>query len=156
MIVRPQLTGWLSLIPTASGGRRSAIATGYRPQARIPGSVVIAGGDALEDVVTDCAIELEGLAELQPGETAHVRVTPVSPEYWRRLGPRDTVTLVEGRRAVGSVIVEIGLDPETLTEWFREREEQAHPADLEERVERIRRATDDFVRRQASRDIQRR
>jgi hypothetical protein len=85
-----------------------------------------------------------------------VRVTPVSPEYWRRLGPRDTVTLVEGRRAVGSVIVEIGLDPETLTEWFREREEQAHPADLEERVERIRRATDDFVRRQASRDIQRR
>ncbi|UJB45921.1 hypothetical protein [Streptomyces sp. A1-5] len=48
---------------------------------------------------------VECVQELGPGETADVRLAPLSPEQWRQLKPGDVMTMHEGRPAVGTATV---------------------------------------------------
>ncbi|MBW8737042.1 MAG: hypothetical protein JF621_07900 [Streptomyces turgidiscabies] len=56
---------------------------------------------------------VEFAEELAPGETADVRLAPLSPEQWRHLKVGDVITMHEGRPASGTATVIEVLLPHT-------------------------------------------
>ncbi|MBV7652608.1 hypothetical protein ABZ649_05090 [Streptomyces albidoflavus] len=92
----------LTLLGTDEGGRQGAFSGDgqLRPLWDI--------GNRTSDGERDLNIALvwvEFAQELGPGETADVRLAPLSPEQWRNLKPGDVITMHEGRPAVGTATV---------------------------------------------------
>jgi hypothetical protein len=79
------------LLPTADGGRRTGIGSGYRPSWR---------GDRKPEW-NDAAIELDGTDRLEPGEEAMAWLLLGVPEHWKgRVQPGDVLEAAEGSRLV--------------------------------------------------------
>ncbi|MEU7579786.1 hypothetical protein AB0B50_19530 [Streptomyces sp. NPDC041068] len=100
----------LSLLGTEEGGRRTAFAGDgrLRPLWDI-GNRTAQGEPALNVAV----LWVEYADELGPGETADVRLAPLSPEQWRHLKAGDTITMHEARPVVGTATV-IEVEPGTV------------------------------------------
>ncbi|MEV6757193.1 hypothetical protein [Streptomyces sp. NPDC051214] len=92
----------LTLLGTDEGGRRSAFSGDgrLRPLWDI--------GQHTSDGESDlriASIWVEFAQELGPGESADVRLAPLSPEPWRNLRPGHVITMHEGRPVVGTATV---------------------------------------------------
>ncbi|MFC5219817.1 hypothetical protein [Streptomyces coerulescens] len=92
----------LTLLGTDEGGRRGAFSGDgqLRPLWDI--------GNRTSDGERDlniASVWVEFAQELGPGETADVRLAPLSPEQWRNLKTGDVITMHEGRPAVGTATV---------------------------------------------------
>ena len=87
------------LLPTAEGGRRAPIVSGYRCNCRIDHTDV--DGRTYHDA-TLYLIDTESLA---PGDTARARVRPHDPDAWSTLTEGSRFELCEGPRTVGVAIV---------------------------------------------------
>lgn len=92
----------LSLPPAREGGRRSAFAGQgqLRPVWDI-GRVTADGGRELYVA----AVWVEGAESLGPGESAPVRLAPLSPDRWRHLAPGTVITMHEGRPVAGTATI---------------------------------------------------
>ncbi|WP_323137941.1 hypothetical protein [Streptomyces sp. NBC_01433] len=92
----------LSLLRTEEGGRRTAFSgDGHlRPLWGI-GNRAPNG----ERAVNVARLWVEQVPRMAPGESATVRLAPLSPEQWRHLRPGDVITMHEGRPAVGTATV---------------------------------------------------
>lgn len=90
----------LTLLTTAAGGRRSAIASDYRPSWSI-GNRTESG----EPELNDAPVTLEDHRALNPGETGVVRLHPLWPEAWRQLTEGREINMQEGPRVVGHATV---------------------------------------------------
>ena len=98
----------VDLAPTDRGGRRRALADGYRAS--------LSFGRRrrdVEPVVHDAVLVLEDAAELAPGGSATARAWVVSPEELpRTLAAGSVVTLLENDRIVGRArVLELLVDP---------------------------------------------
>lgn len=92
----------LRLLPPTEGGRRTPI----------PGKGILrplwdlgrrtAAGDP--DLLV-ARIWIESAPTLPPGATGSVRLGPLSPALWRHLRPGMTITMHEGRPAVGTATI---------------------------------------------------
>ena len=95
------LVARLKLLPTAAGGRQHALKAGYRPSFWI--------GKRLTDegirLYHDARLELVDTAELQPGEEAIVRLTPLAPDLWPDLVAGEELEMCEGHKLVGIATV---------------------------------------------------
>lgn len=92
----------LSLKGTEEGGRSRPIATGYRPSFWL--GAIVNG----ERAYSDAAVYLEGIEQLEPGETAVVRLRPSLPDDWRDIEVGSEIELCEGRRVLGvATVVEL-------------------------------------------------
>ena len=92
----PYLEARVTVTRTEDGGRRYPVCSGYRVDWEI--------GHFLEDATPHLfagPIELIEAEELRPGETGAIRIYPLSPEYWKHLGTRSEIRMVEGDRLVG-------------------------------------------------------
>lgn len=92
----------LTLLGTDEGGRRSAFSGDgrLRPLWDI--------GHRTSDGERDLRIAslwVEFAQKLGPGESADVRLAPLSPEPWRNLQPGHVITMHEGRPVVGTATV---------------------------------------------------
>ncbi|MEV7090744.1 hypothetical protein AB0O07_33620 [Streptomyces sp. NPDC093085] len=95
----------LSLLSTEEGGRQTAFPGQgqLRPLWDI-GNRAPDGGQA----VNVARLWVEGVPGLAPGESATVRLAPLSPEQWRHVEPGDGITMHEGRPVVGmATIIEV-------------------------------------------------
>ncbi|MGY3205315.1 hypothetical protein [Streptomyces sp. TE5632] len=92
----------LSLLSTEEGGRRTAFSGQgqLRPLWDI-GNRAPDGGQA----VNVAQLWVEGAPGLAPGESATVRLAPLSPEQWRHVQPGDVITMHEGGPVVGTATV---------------------------------------------------
>lgn len=92
----------LSLLSTEEGGRRTAFAGQgqLRPLWDI-GNRAPDGGQA----VNVARLWVEGAPGLAPGESATVRLAPLSPEQWRHVRPSDVITMHEGGPVVGTAVI---------------------------------------------------
>ena len=82
----------LELLPTADGGRRAGIGSGYRPSWR----------SDRKPEWNDAAIELDGADRLEPGQEAMAWLVLGVPALWRGLvQPGDVLEAGEGSRVVG-------------------------------------------------------
>ncbi|RMF07309.1 MAG: hypothetical protein D6773_03670 [Alphaproteobacteria bacterium] len=80
----------IKLLPTADGGRRSSVRTGYRPNIRFG------------DLYTDGSFTFVDREEALPGDECEARLTFVNPSYvsdYLQVGSRFDIT--EGPRKVG-------------------------------------------------------
>ncbi|MEU9116818.1 hypothetical protein AB0D04_34970 [Streptomyces sp. NPDC048483] len=84
----------LTLLRTQEGGRRTALPGEgqLRPLWHI-GSRTPDGAPGLNIA----QLWVEGVPEPAPGESATIRVAPLSPGQWRHLEPGDVITMHEGR-----------------------------------------------------------
>lgn len=92
----------LSLLESEEGGRRGA----FRGDGRLRPLWDI--GSRSPDGEPELAIArlwVEFAEDLGPGETADVRLAPLSPERWRHLRNGDVITMHEARPAVGTAVV---------------------------------------------------
>ncbi|MER6165512.1 hypothetical protein [Streptomyces violaceorubidus] len=92
----------LSMLGTEEGGRRTAFSGQgqLRPLWDI-GNRAPDGGQS-----TNIArVWVEGAPGLAPGESATVRLAPLSPEQWRHVRPGDVITMHEGRPVVGTAVI---------------------------------------------------
>jgi hypothetical protein len=83
----------LHLLPTADGGKRSSMPTGFRAAWDF--------GERTSDdvlVVHDGPLLLEDTEMLAPGQTAVVRIHPLHPESWPAMTPGHTFHLWEAQR----------------------------------------------------------
>ncbi|MER5478753.1 hypothetical protein ABT026_17555 [Streptomyces sp. NPDC002734] len=92
----------LTLLGTDEGGRQGAFSGDgqLRPLWDI--------GNRTPDGERDLSVAtiwVEYEQELGPGETADVRLAPLSSERWRNLKPGDVITMREGRPVVGTATV---------------------------------------------------
>jgi len=120
--------GELELFPTAAGGRRRPIRTGYRASLWF-GETGPTGQPALHSGL----VTLQEDSELAPGESADVRVAPLAWESWPHGTTRTRFELFEGGHHVGRGVLRDALlaaesQPEirralhaTLEEWVLER-----------------------------------
>ncbi|WP_406468962.1 hypothetical protein OH738_17520 [Streptomyces hirsutus] len=102
----------LSLLSTEEGGRRTAFSGQgqLRPLWDI-GNRAPDGGQA----VSIARLWVEGVPGLAPGESATVRLAPLSPEQWRHVEPGDVITMHEGRLVVGAAVI-IEVAPPSVAE----------------------------------------
>ena len=93
----PHVKARLTLLPTESGGRRSPISSGYRPQFRYLGCD------------NDVSVELLIVESLDPGISADVYLTFFRPELQlHRLTTDTEFELAEGERSVArGTIIEV-------------------------------------------------
>ncbi len=84
--------GELRLLATEEGGRRSPVSSGYRPTALLDGER------------HEVAIYFDG-APIRPGAMTPVTVIPMRIDFWRRLEVGERITVVEGKRAIGDLVV---------------------------------------------------
>lgn len=147
--------GAVTLTPTDDGGRRGPMGTGNPHQALFDRSSKLTQAEAADVVFHDCVIDLLDSPELDPGSTAPCRVYPHAPEYWRTVGAGRRLGLYEGIRRIGWIDVETGLPTDKLDVWLQAIRDRDNPADLNERVARVRAAVRAY-RRRPSRDIKRR
>ncbi|MFI7273104.1 hypothetical protein [Streptomyces sp. NPDC049879] len=101
----------LSLLSTKDGGRQTAF-TGQgqlRPLWDI-GNRAPDGGQA----VNVARMWVEGAPGLAPGESATVRLAPLSPEQWRHVQPGDMITMHEGGPVVGTAVI-VEVTPPSVT-----------------------------------------
>lgn len=89
----------LRLLPTSDGGRRTAMASGYRSHWAFPPEV--------HDERHDAPLTFEAGPEhwLAPGGEATVRLHPLVPELWPAVRPGLVLTLLEGARVIGNAEV---------------------------------------------------
>ncbi|WP_437091994.1 hypothetical protein [Streptomyces sp. enrichment culture] len=90
-------------LPAAREGRRQTAFAGQgqlRPVWDI-GRVTADGGPEMYIA----AVWVEGAESLGPGESAPVRLAPLSPDRWRRLTPGTVITMHEGRPVAGTATV---------------------------------------------------
>ncbi|WP_309485536.1 hypothetical protein [Streptomyces sp. WELS2] len=92
----------LSLLSAEEGGRRTA----FPGQGRLRplwdiGNRAPDGGQA----VNVARVWVEGAPGLAPGESATVRLAPLSPEQWRHVQPGDVITMHEGGPVVGTAVI---------------------------------------------------
>lgn len=86
----------ISMFPTEMGGRKSPVATGYRPAFSFGSSEHFSG-----------VIRLLKSKELKPGDTGKVIIKLLPARHLRHnLKPNDSFTLTEGSKTVGSGIIE--------------------------------------------------
>ena len=90
----------LALLPTEQGGRHTAVRSGYRPNCWLG---EVGGGERLYH---DALFTLEEVSEIAPGETGIARLQPLYPDYWRDVTPGREAVVCEGRRVVGTAIVD--------------------------------------------------
>jgi hypothetical protein len=86
----------LRMLPSAEGGRRRPISSGYHPNCWI-GRTTADG----EREYNDAVIYLESADEISPGEDAVVRIQPVFPDYWTEVDVGSEIEVCEGSRVVG-------------------------------------------------------
>jgi hypothetical protein len=87
----------LRLLTTEEGGRRTPIVSGYRSCWSFP--------NELTNDMHDGPLTIEEASNLGLGEEATVRLHPLSPEYWPRIGPGRKLGMHEGAKLVGTAIV---------------------------------------------------
>lgn len=102
----------LTLLGTDEGGRRSAFSGDG--QLRPLWDIGHRTSDGERDL-SIASIWVECAQELGPGESADVRLAPLSPERWRNLKPGHMITMHEGRPAVGTARVIEVLPPRGRT-----------------------------------------
>jgi translation elongation factor EF-Tu-like GTPase len=95
------------LLPPSEGGRRSAIASGYRCNCWVGHT------DGGQRVYNDATIHLLDADRLEPGATARARVEPHFPDDWSHLTVGSRFELCEGARVVGIATV-TGLFPAVM------------------------------------------
>ena len=85
----------LRLLTEAEGGRRTAMASGYRSNWAFP--------PELHDDRHDAPLTLESRQGrwLDPGEETAVRLRPLVPDLWPPVAPGLRLTMLEGARVVG-------------------------------------------------------
>ncbi|MFF0739267.1 hypothetical protein ACFYVL_02600 [Streptomyces sp. NPDC004111] len=100
----------LTLRSTEEGGRRTPFAGDGRLR---PLWDLAPGEPNAEQALHVAVIWVESARELGPGETADIRLAPLRPEHWRKrdLKPGDTITMHEGRPAVGTATITEILPP---------------------------------------------
>jgi hypothetical protein len=89
---------FLALARTQDGGRRAWIASGYRSC----WDVSRAGDQSL---LADAPLLIEEAGPLDPGQSAIVRLHPLSREYWADVAPGMVLGMFEGSRRVGEATV---------------------------------------------------
>ncbi|CAM5490823.1 hypothetical protein [Streptomyces griseomycini] len=90
-------------LPSAREGRRRTAFAGQgqlRPVWDI-GRVTADGGREMYIA----AVWVEGAERLGPGESAPVRLAPLSPDRWRHLTPGTVITMHEGRPVAGTATI---------------------------------------------------
>ena len=87
------------LLPTAEGGRRAPISSGYRCNCWIGHT------DVHGRTYNDATLYLIDTESLAPGDTAVARVRPHDPDAWYMLTEGSTFELCEGPRTVGVATV---------------------------------------------------
>lgn len=92
----------LSLPEAKKGGRRSAFAGDGRLRAMWDIGNRTTDG---ERELSVARVWVEFAEELGPGETADVRLAPLSPEHWRHLKRGDVITIHEARLVAGTATV---------------------------------------------------
>ncbi|MFB0617719.1 hypothetical protein [Streptomyces sp. AGS-58] len=92
----------LSLPEAKKGGRRSAYAGDGRLRPMWDIGNRTTGG---ERELSVARVWVEFAEELGPGETADVRLAPLSPEQWRHLKCGDVITMHEARPIAGTATV---------------------------------------------------
>lgn len=102
MIARePDIEAVVSLLPTASGGRRNPAFSGYRPAHRVR-----------DDLLTSGVHEYLGVDRVLPGESAPATITfPAPEEYPGCLWEGRVLSVQEGGRVVGYATVTNILNP---------------------------------------------
>jgi translation elongation factor EF-Tu-like GTPase len=91
---------------TDEGGRRTPVTSDYRPNWSI-------GAEPNPDAQGGAPVVIEGDASIAPGETADVRLFPISPEFFADVAPGTQLFAFEGRRVVGRAIVTDVVEPIT-------------------------------------------
>ncbi|MFP1626449.1 hypothetical protein ACLB9X_15025 [Streptomyces sp. 5K101] len=102
----------LSLLEAEEGGRQAAFSGDgrLRPLWDIGNRTADGGRD-----LNIAMLWVEFAEELGPGETADVRLAPLSPDQWLHLKVGDVITMHEGRPVVGmATVIEI-LPPSNLS-----------------------------------------
>lgn len=89
----------LRLRPSSDGGRRTAMASGYRSHWAFPPEVHAERHDA------PLTFEEGPERWLSPGEEATVRLHPFAPDLWPVVRPGLELTLLEGARVIGTARV---------------------------------------------------
>lgn len=100
----------LSLVGAQEGRRRTAFSGDGRLRPMWDVGNRNAGG---ERELSIARLWVEYAQELGPGETADVRLAPLSPEQWRHLKCGDVITMYEARPVVGTATVIEVLPPRT-------------------------------------------
>jgi len=95
------------LLAPAEGGRRSAIASGYRC------NCLLDERDREDGTSYDATFLLLDTDRLEPGHTARARIRPHFPDSWTRVEIGTVVEMCEGRRAVGRATV-VDLFPDSI------------------------------------------
>ena len=98
----------LSLLEADGGGRRTAFSGDGRLRPLWDIGHRAPDGERALNVATLWA---EGVEVLGPGETANVRLAPLSPERWRHVRVGDVITMHEGAPVVGTATVVDVLPP---------------------------------------------
>ncbi|WP_234345965.1 hypothetical protein [Streptomyces sp. NRRL F-5755] len=93
---------WLSLRRTAEGGRRSPFPGRGQLDPLWDIGNRAPGGDRAFNFAR---LWVEGTPELSPGESAMIRLAPLSPDQWRHLAPGDAITLHEGQPVLGTATI---------------------------------------------------
>jgi hypothetical protein len=88
------------MLPTADGGRRRPIHSGYRPNCWI-GRTTATG----EREYSDAAVLLESEDVLRPGEVGFARLRPSRPEFWEMVDVGSKIEVCEGHRLVANAEV---------------------------------------------------
>ena len=108
---RGYVRAWLRLTATEVGGRRTPIASGYRPQWDLGYRT-----DDGEISYFDAQVRLVGVRSLAPGGEAEVRLHPLSAEYWDVVRVGSVPPLYEVSRRLGEArVVEIVAPERTPT-----------------------------------------
>lgn len=92
----------LSLPAADGGGRRTAFSGDGRLRPLWDIGHRAPDGERALNVAT---LWVEGVEVLGPGETADVRLAPLSPEQWRHVRVGDVITMHEGAPVVGTATV---------------------------------------------------
>jgi hypothetical protein len=101
----------LTLSPTAQGGRRTAISTGYPPDWNL-GDRTESGDPAL----TGATVTLEDAAAIAPGGSGRVRLHPRVRDRWQHVKAGAVIEMHEGSRVVGrAVVVRVALRTDAAT-----------------------------------------
>lgn len=91
--IRAQVT----LLSPEAGGRRTAIASGYRCNCRLP--------DHGEGIFFDATFRICDVDRLNPGETVMSQVEPHHPDDWISVEVGTVIEMCEGPRLIGRAVV---------------------------------------------------
>jgi elongation factor Tu len=96
------------LLAPADGGRRSAIASGYRC------NCLLDERDRADGTSYDATFLLLDTDRLEPGDTARARIQPHFPDPWTGVEIGTVVEMCEGPRTVGRATV-VDLFPDRIS-----------------------------------------